>query len=277
MFKLISKALHSIKDYTEKYPLASMSIMFGFALSYRSMFTYGTNYFHLFLIINSLVSFIFLTILTKYFIKIVKHRGDKFTKKFVFMNSFLLFYLTLVSNGLILFLDTANFKIRHGSKYASFKEKMGRHGIKEEAMYHALFTLILIILTGIFYSLNSFTNNIVIESLFRLSLWSMFWSVIPVAGIFAFFTMDLAGRASHFLDLNINFKRSPTSTGGTIFFVGQRRIWPFFAAFVLFFSMMLLGKINLFNAAMSSLVVALISVIAWLIFYEYGLKETAIR
>ena len=277
MFKSIQKALHSIRDYGEKYPLVFMSIMFGFALSYKSMFTYGTNYFHLFLIVNSLVSFIFLTILTKYFIKIVKHKGDKFTKKFVFMNSFLLFYLTIVSNGLILFLDTANFRIKHGSKYAPFKEKFGRHGVREEAMYHALFTLILIILTGIFYSLNSFMNNIVIESLFRLSLWSMFWSVIPVAGIFALFTMDLAGRASKFLDVNIDFERAPTSTGGTIFFVGQRRIWPFFAAFVLFFSMMLLGKINLFNAAMSSLLVALISVIAWLIFYEYGLKETVIR
>ena len=277
MFKLIREALHSIRDYSEKYPLVFMSIMFGFALSYRSMFTYGTDYFHLFLIVNSLVSFIFLTILTKYFIKIVKHKGDKFTKKFVFMNSFLLFYLAIVSNGLILFLDTANFKIRHGSKYKPFEEKLGRHGVREEAMYHALFTLILIILTGIFYFLNSFMNNIVIESLFRLSLWSMFWSVIPVAGIFAFFTMDLAGKASKFLDVNINYKHAPTSTGGTIFFVGQRRIWPFFAAFVLFFSMMLLGKISLFNAAMSSLLVALISVIAWLIFYEYGLKETVIR
>ena len=277
MFKLISNALRSIRDYIEKYPLVSMSIMFGFALSYGSMFTYGTNYFHLFLIVNSLVSFIFLTILTKYFIKIVKHRGDKFTKKFVFMNSFLLFYLTIVSNGLILFLDTANFKIKHGSKYAPFTEKLGRHGVREEAMYHALFTLILIILTGIFYSLNSFMNNIVIESLFRLSLWSMFWSVIPVAGIFGFLTMDLAGKASKFLDLNINYKHTPMSTGGTVFFVGQRRIWPFFAAFVLFFSMMLLGKINLFNAAMSSLLVALISVIAWLIFYEYGLKEDVTR
>ena len=277
MFKLIQNALHSIRDYTEKYPLISMSIIFGFALSYRSMFTYGTNYFHLFLIVNSLVSFIFLKVLTEYFIKIVRHKGDKFIKKFGFMNTFLLFYLAIVSNGLILFLDTANFKIKHGSKYKSSEPKMGRHGIKEEAAYHALFTLILIISTGIFYYLTSFTNNIVIESLFRLSLWSMFWSVIPVAGIFSFFTMNLVGKASKMLYLSINYDRSPASTGGTTFLVGQRRIWPFFAAFVLFFSMMLLGKINLFNATVSSIIVALISVIAWLIFYEYGFKETVIK
>ena len=196
------------------------------------------------------------------------------------MNLFLLVYLTIVSNGLILFLDTANFKIRHGSKYASFTEKMGRHGIREEASYQAIFTLVLIVLTGIFYSLNSFIDHIVIESLFRLSLWSMFWSIIPVAGIFALFTMPLYGKASDLMNINLTKKfknASVIATGGTIFFVGQRRLWPLFAAFVLFFSLMLLGKIKLFSAITTSLIVGILSVIAWLFFYEYAHKETPIK
>ncbi len=280
MFKPINQALNSLKDYIEKYPIIFSSIMFGFALSYRSIFTHGTSYFYLFLIINSFISFIFLTCLTKYFGKIVHHKGDKFTKNANLMNTFLLFYLTIVSNGLILFFDTANFKIRHGSKYASFKEKMGRHGIKENAAYQAIFTLILIILTGIFYSLSSFMDHIVFESLFRLSMWSMFWSIIPVAGILSIFLMPLYGKAGEFvkMDLSKKFKNvSFLATGGTVFFVGQRRIWPLFAAFVLFFSMMLIGKINLFTATLNSLIIGLMSVIAWLFFYEYAQKETVVK
>ncbi len=267
-----------------------MALLFGFALSYRTLFTHGTANFHLFLIVNSLVSFTFLTLLITYFRKILKYNGDKLIKNINLKSAFLLFYLTVVSNGLILFFDTASFKVKHGSRYSSLRErslgdghksvrwtKFAHRGIKEEAKYQAILTLILIIFTSIFYSLNSFMNHIVIESLFRLSLWSMFWSVIPVAGILGLFTMDLTAKASRlvYVDLHRLLKNDPVSTGGTIFFIGQRRIWPFFAAFVLFFSMMLLGKISLFNAAITSLIVALLSVIAWLFFYEFGLKKTS--
>lgn len=290
MFQFISNGLNSIKKYAKQYPMIFLALIFGFGLSYKTLFTHGINNFHLFLIVNSLISFIFLTCLNNYFGKVLKHKGDKLIKNINFKSTFLLFYLTVVSNGLILFLDTASFKVKHGSKYSSLRErslgdnqrkiswsKFAHRGIKEEAMYHAMFTSILIILTGIFYSLNSIMNHIVIESLLRLSLWSMFWSVIPVAGILGFFTMDLTAKASRlaYVDLERLIKSDPVATGGTIFLVGQRRIWPFFAAFVLFFTMMLLGKISLFNAAITSLIVALISVIAWLFFYEFRLKGSS--
>lgn len=290
MFKSISRGLDSVKKYVEAQPIIFLALLFGFGLSYKTLFTHGTSNFHLFLIVNSLVSFVFLALLTTYFSKVLKHKGDKLIKDINFKSAFLLFYLTVVSNGLILFLDTASFKVKHGSKYSSLRErslgdnhgtrywtKFAYRGVKEEAMYQAMFTSVLIILTGIFYSLTNFMNHIVIESLFRLSLWSMFWSIIPVAGILGFFTMDLAAKAAKvtYLDLGKLIKTDPISTGGTIFFVGQRRIWPFFAAFVLFFSMMLLGKISLFNSAITSLIVALISVIAWLFFYEFGLKGSS--
>ncbi len=289
MFKFVKKGLTSTKKYIEKYPTIVMSLIFGFGLSYKTLFTHGATNFHLFLIVNSLVSFIFITLLIKYFSKVLNHNGDALIKKMNLKSSFLLFYLTVVSNGLILFLDTANFGVKHGSKYSSLRDKslgdghtsirwakFSHRGIKEEGMYQALLTSILIILTGIFYFINSVTNSIVLESLFRLSLWSMFWSVIPVAAILGFFTMDLLGRTSKFVDIDLSYLRKgdPVSTGGTIFLVGQRRIWPLFTAFVLFFSMMLLGKISLINAIINSAIVALISFVAWLFFYEFGLKGT---
>ena len=256
----------------EKTPLIFSSLVFGFAISagriLNKPFGIGSVFEFFFGVI---VSYLFIVFTYRLFSRLLKKTHARVERAVNNINLIASFMLAISTGGSILFMDLLNTNIRFVRPYKAFQKK-GRYNVEDEAWYRFMFILVFMVMTAVFYGLQVFAPNILFEFLFKLSIWNMIWSVVPLFGLFSFFIMvtitdTLATDAEHYI----------RATGATKMFVGSSRVWSFIMPLSITFGLMLLFNFGLIFSFLIAFSLATLILLLWMGLIDFPMKRSVLK